>query len=530
MNTTFRTFHRVPISLKSHRYSPGSRLKPAMLRSASLLYVTGGRGRLLVDGNAHSLRPDLCVKLGAPATIELEADDKSELCIDFVQYRTMSIQCDGERLQAAWLEREADGFAAPLRSPSHMTALLSKLRTAMKDRSQEPSDRKQAVLCEMLDWVNEHEESRDAVSESLQRTIDYMNDHFAESIPLAALAGMAGLTPSSYCRAFKQAMGMTPGTYLTQIRLDLAKTMLAEPRSKLKEVAEWIGFQDELYFSRLFKKWEGIPPTVYMKKYEKKIAVVSGHLLQDHLLSLGVKPSAASGFPTFYRNASGFPSYLQDRLAATMPINSEKTVSSRDILRLSPDLILKTEFPDNPNDVEWLGANNTVIIDAHNSWDRYLMDVAVSIGKEPEAEKVVRDVKKTEKWGRKRLESIAKDGKWTIVRLLAGDCRMYGRSGHALSDLFYRDLGFRPDDGLEFVSYAGNALERLAALDPSNLLLIWSEPADIASFSEQPLWQRLKAVREKKVFCPDSKQWDPWGPIGRQYMIREMTKYFRSIG
>jgi AraC-like DNA-binding protein len=77
---------------------------------------------------------------------------------------------------------------------------------------------------------------------------------------------MAGLTPNSYCRAFKKATGLTPSRYLTRLRMNRAKQLLMMPELSLKEIATHVGFQDELYFSRVFKNVEGVSPTIFMKE------------------------------------------------------------------------------------------------------------------------------------------------------------------------------------------------------------------------------------------------------------------------
>jgi AraC-like DNA-binding protein len=365
--------------------------------------------------------------------------------------------------------------------------------------------------------------------DSLQITIDYMKQHYMKPLQIGALAQMAGLTPSSFCRAFKQLTDRTPGSYLTELRIDKAKQLMSDPNVKFKQISSVIGFQDELYFSRVFKKREGVSPTIYMKRNEKRIAIVSGLNLQDQLLALGIHPIAAPSFPAFYGTPSGFPVYLIDKLKRTIPINAERTVSSHEVTSLSPDLILKADFIRNENDDSWQLEGNTVFLKDQDNWESYQRDIALQLNKERELEKIVRQVKKAERYGERELASFTRRGRWTIVRLLPGDCRIYGQTGHAFTDLFYRDLKFQPDGGLEYRSYKSHTLASLVELDPDNVLIIWSDPDTVASYKEDPLWQELRAAKENRVYYPNSKQWDPWGPIGRQYMIKELTGYFLSL-
>lgn len=63
-----------------------------------------------------------------------------------------------------------------------------------------------------------------------------------------------------FTRRFKQHMKITPSDYVFMQRIAKAKQLLTSSR-KAKEVAEQVGEKDEHYFSRVFKKTEGAPPT-----------------------------------------------------------------------------------------------------------------------------------------------------------------------------------------------------------------------------------------------------------------------------
>ncbi len=75
-------------------------------------------------------------------------------------------------------------------------------------------------------------------------------------------------------KLFKKEMGMTPLEYMTNLRMKKAETMLSAMWSKewsVSEVAQMCGFEDALYFSRVFKKYYGCSPSNYAKTGSKKI-------------------------------------------------------------------------------------------------------------------------------------------------------------------------------------------------------------------------------------------------------------------
>ncbi|MGO4546555.1 helix-turn-helix domain-containing protein [Paenibacillus sp. 2TAB23] len=409
--------------------------------------------------------------------------------------------------------------------------LVIQLHQAFKEQSMLSHIKKQQLFCELL--LHMHvplKTNKQTVNESVQQTIAYMEEKFAKAIQMSDLPIMAGMTPSSYCRAFKKMTGLTPGHYLTRLRMMRAKELMSEPSAALRDVATSIGYQDELYFSRVFKKTEGISPSVYLKRRDRKIAVVSSYFLQDHLLALGILPIAAPSYPKYFTTPSGFPTYLHDRLSGTIPLNAERTIMTSDVMRLSPDMILKTEFQKNPNDQLWNANKNTIFIDPSTTWEHYLRSIAVRVQKEREAERIIRQMTLLEQETRKKLSHATKHGKWVIIRLLPNNCRLYGIKDHTFTELFYRRLQFKNDERITHSVYIDHALEQLFDLDPENILIIWSEETEVNELAGNERWQNLRAVKENRVYYPDSREWDPWGPIGREYMIRAMTRYFAKTG
>ncbi|MHA6482906.1 response regulator [Paenibacillus sp. strain BS8-2] len=94
----------------------------------------------------------------------------------------------------------------------------------------------------------------------------YLQEQYVLPITLQDLSKRFGLVPNYLSALFKKLRGVTPGEYLTQWRVEQAKIMMDEsPNLLLKDVSERVGYSDPLYFSRVFKKVAGIPPSDYMK-------------------------------------------------------------------------------------------------------------------------------------------------------------------------------------------------------------------------------------------------------------------------
>ena len=88
--------------------------------------------------------------------------------------------------------------------------------------------------------------------------IHFMEEHYADRITLADLAGPAQMSVNSLLRVFKQATDMTPIDYLIHLRIRKACELLADPACPIKEITFKVGFTDSNYFARQFRKVMGM--------------------------------------------------------------------------------------------------------------------------------------------------------------------------------------------------------------------------------------------------------------------------------
>lgn len=103
----------------------------------------------------------------------------------------------------------------------------------------------------------------------IEEAIYYINKNITKRITVNHLAQQVNLSPDYLNCIFKKFTGYPPVKFINKCRVNAAKTMLAEENKKVKEVAALLGFKDEFYFSRVFKKVEGISPLEFIKKSAK---------------------------------------------------------------------------------------------------------------------------------------------------------------------------------------------------------------------------------------------------------------------
>lgn len=90
------------------------------------------------------------------------------------------------------------------------------------------------------------------------------------SVTIAQLATELGYHRTHLTKLFKREMGLTPVAYLQQLRIERARSLLAEPLS-VEEVALSVGYSDPLYFSKSFKKMTGHTPSEYRRKMREGV-------------------------------------------------------------------------------------------------------------------------------------------------------------------------------------------------------------------------------------------------------------------
>lgn len=112
----------------------------------------------------------------------------------------------------------------------------------------------------------------------LEEIFEYVNEHYSGTISVAEISTQLGLTSNSFCRFFKKMTQRTFIDFVSEFRINKALEFFNTSNTLITEVMYQCGFNDPSYFSRQFKKYQGITPSDYLKgKY-------GNLLLQDTLL------------------------------------------------------------------------------------------------------------------------------------------------------------------------------------------------------------------------------------------------------
>ena len=98
-----------------------------------------------------------------------------------------------------------------------------------------------------------------------KRVVEFIEEHLAEDVSLAALAGLVDLSLYHFARAFKQSFGAPPHRYHMARRMDHARGLLQKPALSVTEIGMQTGFRETSSFTRAFRKFTGLTPTEYRR-------------------------------------------------------------------------------------------------------------------------------------------------------------------------------------------------------------------------------------------------------------------------
>ena len=109
--------------------------------------------------------------------------------------------------------------------------------------------------------------SEKAGSKTILQLTRFLQEHLSEEISLSLLAGEFHLSAQYISQLFKSEIGVNFLSYLTNIRMNRAKKLLASTDLPISEVSQQSGYADYRVFTKAFKKAEGVMPSQYRKDF-----------------------------------------------------------------------------------------------------------------------------------------------------------------------------------------------------------------------------------------------------------------------
>jgi len=149
---------------------------------------------------------------------------------------------------------------------------VGRLQDALRQRRTQPE--RQPQQSRALPPVETRYLPRSSAPPRLKAAIAYVAKHYTARISEAEVALLCDMSPSRFCREFKSVFDVTFVEYLTTYRVFQAKRLLANPNMPVADVALAVGFNDPSYFTRVFRRQQGVSPTEYRLAANSDVASV----------------------------------------------------------------------------------------------------------------------------------------------------------------------------------------------------------------------------------------------------------------
>ena len=121
------------------------------------------------------------------------------------------------------------------------------------------------ILLEIISYNSEHN-----VNKHIVEATSYIEEHIRENLNLTKVANHIYLSKTYLSSIFKTELNITVNSYIRKLKMNYAKNLIRDGEISLKEIAQYLGFDDYNYFSRIFKKEFNISPLKFSKSSNKQ--------------------------------------------------------------------------------------------------------------------------------------------------------------------------------------------------------------------------------------------------------------------
>jgi AraC-like DNA-binding protein len=221
-----------------------------------------GKGWVRTGGKLHKVLPGQLLWVNCHHPHRYGADRLDPWTVDW-------IRIEGSPLDRIWKMLSVD--AVPVFPVIDAEAVAAQMETIF-ELMQSESRTSPAWIGVCVSTILAHcYDARDAKPPSalellppaVERVIQQMRLYYHKPLRISDLAGTAGMSPSHFNRVFRSAVGSSPIDWLRHYRINQAKRRLLESTDSVKEVARQVGYSDQFYFSKDFKRFTSLSPSLY---------------------------------------------------------------------------------------------------------------------------------------------------------------------------------------------------------------------------------------------------------------------------
>ncbi|WP_405169235.1 helix-turn-helix domain-containing protein [Paenibacillus sp. FSL H3-0286] len=506
----------------------------------TLLIFTGGNGQLNLDDQSVILSTDKCYLL-SPGISYSTNNQELTLYYYLITFTAIYTTEHPKRYSGELLSGRRELIVHPFTKVIRLVEDLLMNRNNTDDVQQFKRQLKFQELLLLLFEHNYPSKHLPSPTESVEKTITFIQEHYTESITVKQLAELAGISIWQYTPIFQQLTGKKPLEYLTDLRINHSKRFLQESTEPLREIARLVGFSDEYYFSRRFRQKTGVTPGQYAHQKGRKLTVKdwTGHEVEiperakrivyhgetlGDLLALGVKP--IGGDEAFARN-SVYKHRLKKLANVGFPLDPQLTAS------LNPDLIILANSDERAYRAV-SGIAPTLTFDSFASLDKRMRTLGSWLGKQREAEAWLESftIKNAAMWQQLYTTTLQVGETASALVYDHGD-HLYAMGMSGFSTALYAPCGLQPTEEIQAIldeelGFAEVDPTRLPAYAGDHIFMLIPERKDSRAAMERlldsSLWNNLPAVRQGHVYLLDGSKWNSSDALTREKLLTLLPK------
>ncbi len=239
-------------------------------REHILIHCVDGKGVVIVDGQRHHIAVNEYILIPAEKKHFYKADERFPWTIYWMHFSGMQADIIADRIYGKVLKQNN----TLILSEQHITLFNKMYNQLLQGYGKDifefialtlPYFLGGYLFSEKFSNVNEVSEN-----DVVEKSIAFLKANLNKKITLSDIANHVYLSVSHFSKLFKNKTGYSPIEYLNHLKIQRACHLLQFSDKRISEISLDIGFDDQYYFSRLFKEHMNVSPTVYRNSLEQK--------------------------------------------------------------------------------------------------------------------------------------------------------------------------------------------------------------------------------------------------------------------
>ncbi len=257
-------FNIVPeIHYMVHRKTyPGWRISLRTIPDHELVLIVSGNGTVNLPDRKINVRPGMLLHFAPGVPHSLAADHENPMAFYAVHFDVFTFSPDSVPMKISPQIDEVN-------TPPDFSVFKTLFKNIIELKNSAPygyilgcRSQLEEILFRLMTVGTNY-----GFSQKAERIISYIDRNVDKKLTLSVVASVFSINGSYLSKLFKTATGYTVTEYINKTKVNKAKEYIIEGNLKIKDISTMLGYEDPLYFSRVFKKLEGVSPAGYYKRF-----------------------------------------------------------------------------------------------------------------------------------------------------------------------------------------------------------------------------------------------------------------------